>query len=521
MTKLLVLGIDGADFEILDPLFENDRLPNLEQFPEEGISGTLKSTIPPATCPGWQSFYSGKSPGNIGIYGFQNFAYGSYDSHLADSSDLTESTYWELLGDHDQESCVVGGPFTYPPQPVQGAMVSGPWTPSEAESVTYPPELWEEIQDVCDGEYVFMPDNYDEAEYKEAFDRRTAVATRLLSSRDWDVFTLVYRPDPLQHIYWDKDDDVIFRVYEHMDECIGEVLDVVESLDEEVNVLVMSDHGFEGVRRRYFHVNQWLENEGYLSTKRDLTTTLLKYLPLDFGMNVASKLGVLWFIKKHVVSDDMQEAVANPLQSIAWEETEAFFIWEQQTGQIYVNIEDRFPQGRVPSDRRGEVARSILEDIQSVTDPDGRTVIDDAWLGDELYAGTEREIAPDVIFTMHPEYTCQGTFGNVFSTLDRERAEGGHHIDGILFASGPDFGEGSIEGAEIVDLAPTILHLRDAPVEANMDGDVLFELFAAESDAVDRDIETVEREGGDRTDADWSDDQRDEIEDRLEDLGYL
>lgn len=521
MTKLLVLGIDGADFDIIDPLFEAGRMPNLKRIADEGVREPLRSTIPPSTCPGWQSFYTGKDPGNIGIFGFRNFEPGSYEVHVPDSSDLTEATYWELLGDEGMRTGIVGGPFTYPPQAVDGFMVSGPWTPSDAETFTYPPELSAELRDVCDGDYVFIPEHYEESEFKEAFDRRTEVATHLLQHQAWDVFTLVYRPDPLQHVYWDKDDEVVFRVYEYLDACLGRVFEVIDDVDDDVNVLVMSDHGFEGVRTRYFHINQWLEDQGYLTTTADPTTSLLKYLPLDAGLNLAARLGILDFIKRHFVPYRVKEAVSNPFHAVDWEATEAFFLWEQQTGQIYVNVEGRFPNGIVGEDRRDDLAQQIHDDIQTVTDESGRPVVDDCWLGAELYSGTYEAYAPDVVFTLESEFKGQGTFGPVLSTLERDRAEGGHHIDGILLASGPDFGDGPVEDAEIVDLAPTLLHAMGAPVEEHMDGQVLTELFAPDSDPAERPVRTVERRGGDRAEADWTDDQRGEVEERLEDLGYL
>lgn len=521
MTKFLVLGIDGADFDILNPLFDAGRMPNLQGLVENGVRGPLRSTVPPSTCPGWQSFYTGKDPGNIGIFGFRNFEAGSYDVHVPDSSDLREATYWELLGDEEVRTGVVGGPFTYPPQAINGFMVSGPWTPKDAAVFTDPPELSEELREVCDGDYVFIPEHYEEAEFKEAFDRRTEVTTHLMETKDWDLFTVVYRPDPLQHVYWDKDDEVVFSVYEYLDGCLGTVLETVEGLDEEVNVMVMSDHGFEGVRRRYFHVNQWLENEGYLSTASSASSALIKYLPLDLGLNIAARLGVLNFIKRHLVPYEVEEAISNPFHMIDWERTEAFFVWEQQTGQIYVNVEGRFPQGIVPEEERDEVAREIRSSIASVTDEDGQPVVEETWLGSDLYAGTYRDLAPDVILTLDRAFKGQGTFGPLLSTLERDRAEGGHHIDGILFATGRAFGEGSIEDVEIIDLAPTLLHAMGAPVEASMDGKVRFDLFAPDSEPTERTVESVERSGGERVNADWSEDQRGEVEGRLEDLGYL
>jgi hypothetical protein len=109
----------------------------------------------------------------------------------------------------------------------------------------------------------------------------------------------------------------------------------------------------------------------------------------------------------------------------------------------------------------------------------------------------------------------------LFTEIDYNRAEGGHSLDGIFFASGPDIASGEIEDATIVDLAPTILHMMDAPVEAGMDGEVLHDIYAEESSLRDRDVRTVERAGGERQSADWADEQKAEVEGHLEDLGYL
>lgn len=128
MTKTLVLGLDGADFDILDPMSEAGRLPNLASIAEDGVSGPLTSTVPPSTCPGWQAFYTGQSPGNIGIYGFKNFPRNSCEPELPDSSDLAEPTFWELLGDEGLQTGIIGGPFTYPAQPIEWFMISRPWT---------------------------------------------------------------------------------------------------------------------------------------------------------------------------------------------------------------------------------------------------------------------------------------------------------------------------------------------------------------------------------------------------------
>lgn len=518
MTKTLVIGLDGADFDILDPMFEADRMPNLRGVAESGVRGPLTSTIPPSTCPGWQAFYTGRSPGNIGTYGFKNFTRDSYEPEVPDSSDLAEPTFWEILGEEGMKTGLIGGPFTYPAQSIDGFTVSGPWTPSTAETFTYPPKLSEEIRTLAP-EYTFIPETYEVDRFKPMFRQRTDVSTHLLSEREWDVCTVVYRPDPLQHVYWGKDNEKVFEVYEYMDKCIGEVLETVAALDEQVNIFVMSDHGFEGIRSRYFNVNQWLREQGYLSLKSG-TGSLLSVLPLEPLLAAASTLGVLGAIKS-VVPFAYQERIRNPLSAVEWGETKAFFQFEELTGQVYINRRSRFPDGTVAPEAVPETKRDIARRLRSVQDPQGRQIVTDVWTDTELYPGMYTDLAPDLSFALHPEYKGEGKFGELYTELDDNRAEGGHSRDGIFFASGPDIGTGELDGAEIVDLAPTILHIMEAPVEAGMDGEVLWDIYAAESPHLDREVREVEQTRTERETADWEEKQRQEVRGRLEDLGYM
>src|SRR5918992_2721943 len=70
MNKVLLLGLDGMTFSVLDPAFEAGHMPNYKRLLERGASGTLTSTIPPYTPPGWTSIFTGVNPGRHGIFGF-------------------------------------------------------------------------------------------------------------------------------------------------------------------------------------------------------------------------------------------------------------------------------------------------------------------------------------------------------------------------------------------------------------------------------------------------------------------
>ncbi|MFQ6053764.1 MAG: alkaline phosphatase family protein, partial [Candidatus Bathyarchaeia archaeon] len=66
--RVLLLGLDGATFDIIEPMARSGRLPNLARLISEGSSGVLESTLPPVTLPAWVSMVTGKNPGKLGVF---------------------------------------------------------------------------------------------------------------------------------------------------------------------------------------------------------------------------------------------------------------------------------------------------------------------------------------------------------------------------------------------------------------------------------------------------------------------
>ncbi|MBL8150048.1 MAG: alkaline phosphatase family protein, partial [Blastocatellia bacterium] len=67
-SKAVVIGLDGATFEVIDLLISQGRLPNLRMLMEQGTSGYLRSSITPNSFPGWTSASTGTSEGKHGIF---------------------------------------------------------------------------------------------------------------------------------------------------------------------------------------------------------------------------------------------------------------------------------------------------------------------------------------------------------------------------------------------------------------------------------------------------------------------
>ena len=70
VDKVLLLGLDGATYSVLDPAWAAGHMPRFKELMDRSASGILTSTVPPYTPPGWTSIFTGVNPGTHGIFGF-------------------------------------------------------------------------------------------------------------------------------------------------------------------------------------------------------------------------------------------------------------------------------------------------------------------------------------------------------------------------------------------------------------------------------------------------------------------
>ena len=90
VNKVLVIGWDGATFNLINPWIEQGHLPNTAHLMQSGAHRILNSVIPTLSPTAWTSFYTGKSPGRHGTYDFIVRAPDSYEliSHRNDLPSL-------------------------------------------------------------------------------------------------------------------------------------------------------------------------------------------------------------------------------------------------------------------------------------------------------------------------------------------------------------------------------------------------------------------------------------------------
>ena len=504
--RVMILGLDGATLDLIRPWAEQGILPTFKKLMQDGAWGPLRSVMPAVTPAAWSSFITGVNQGKHGIFDFTSRQDEAYEYELVESTLRQAPSMWQLASQAGKRVIVYNVPVTYPPERINGLMVSGLMTPPGAKDATYPPELQSELELPLRGkteaakttlwrgrETEFVRDLLD----THAYNFRTA---RYLMHRQlWDLFVAEFQhTDTVSHLMWKHMEDkgaglpepvrelganAIRDIYKDIDVKLGQL---IRDAGEDTVVVVMSDHG-HGPLAKYFAVNIWLLHNGYIRLKQDRSTRL-KYALYRLGLTpdsiyrLALKLGVgdkFWRAKddRTIEAKRRVKSFLFSWSDIDWSNTRAYSLG--YGGPIYVNLKGREPQGSVePGQEYDSLLERLIADLKMVKDPDsGEALLSEFYRGRDIYSGPYAYRGPDLVFLPrdesvsplgHFEFNSRGWFRRT------PRRTGTHRMDGILFLSGPGIRPGQmISGASIMDIAPTVLALLGVPVPQETDGRVL------------------------------------------------
>lgn len=547
--RVLVIGLDGATWDVLNPLMRDGKLPHLKKLLAKSAQGVLMSSIPPVTAAAWTCFSTGKNPGKHGLVDFVYFPEHGYRVTIANSTTRAAATIWNLLSDRDMRVGVVSVPMTYPPERVNGVMVTDMMTPNAQAQYTYPPELKQELLDKV-GPFVITPGEGENPSQPLTYLDKVRADVRgsadyalyLLRKEPYDFFMYVFGiTDILQHQFWylleadpktlNESDrvirDKVIAVFGQVDDGVGKML---EQADENTTVVLMSDHGF-GPMKGFMHVNNFLLERGYLVLKQGAMSTLkramfragvtpqnvhltLKALKLDLRRRV-NRGRAYGMLRRFFLSFD----------DVDWTRTRAFALGH--IGQIYINLEGRQPNGVVrPGAEYEDLRDEIRTELCKLKHPDtGEQLIARVLNREEIYHGELLDYTPDMLLL--PADFKYLAFGE--SEFASNKLVGpalghtGHHrLEGVGALSGPHICAGAaIQNASLMDLAPTILYALGLPIPPDMDGRVLTEAF--EPDFVNQTTMQYDTVNAVRTDfgGTYSDEEEEEVTQRLADLGYI
>ncbi|MBC7286447.1 MAG: alkaline phosphatase family protein [Armatimonadetes bacterium] len=530
-TRLIIFGIDSADWNCMGPFLEEGLLPNLKALIEQGTSAPLRSTIPPITSCAWPSIMTGTNPGKHGMFGFLT---STARPRLGTNADRQAPALWEILNASGLRVGFFNVPLTYPPDPVDGFMVAGEiGAPAFVEKIFYPPHLFAEARKAV-FKYPLrfpgsnLPERKQLALWREIALTRHKLCMQLLKNHPVDVLVAVVNyVDYVQHSHLVNRrvgdmPDIVAWSYQQADALLGEILNSTES---ECPVLVVSDHGSIPVQG-YMDINAFLYTQGWLEyspavgrrsiggllyrkAARAYDALLSKRLP----MAIAARLAV--FARRVAYSN-----------IIEWSRTKAFF---GNSYGVIINTPGRSPSPTVSEKDRLAVAKDIAAAISDLVNPlTGKKDIV-AFLREDLYHGPALEAAPDII-VMPQEFALVCFLGPAFSEQvfyseaelreagmhTRLIQEGTHRLEGVLIASPPL--PSMPDQPTVMDIAPTALGLLGLPIPSHMDGRDLTGQASSAREGHQQPVLQREKPSEEKV---YSAEEEAAVMKRLQDLGYL
>jgi predicted AlkP superfamily phosphohydrolase/phosphomutase len=141
--KTIVLGLDGGHFELIKLWIDDGELPNIRRVVEEGVTADMQSVLPPVTSPNWKAYATGKNPGKLGIFWWENVDMAGKRVYYPDDRKSAHPEFWEIIGDN-RSAGVINVPTTYPPREVEPFIIAG--APDARNfGFTYPPDIEDEV----------------------------------------------------------------------------------------------------------------------------------------------------------------------------------------------------------------------------------------------------------------------------------------------------------------------------------------------------------------------------------------
>lgn len=450
--KVLVLGLDGATWDLLTPWMEAGELPRLAELRDGGVWGQLLSVIPPLSPPAWTTAATGVNPGVHGIYDFFRFDPDSMIAYTETARSRRVPGVWTLLSEAGHRVGVLNVPMTDPPDPVSGFQVAGIPHPDSLD-YAYPPELEAQLHrrgyrlDRMGEALVPGREHELHEEIVDTFRRRAELALALGEEHpELDLYWVVFTgTDRMQHFFWkfmetghpfhdpvlaETYGDAIVDLYREVDRAVGDLVDQARAQAQgqgrELAVLVLSDHGFTGVHRAF------------------RPQSLLRNPP------------------------DGRDPI-----------TQAYSL-ETNASMLSVPKRGRERTGTLSPAEHDHVVGEVLERMLTARDPkNGESPVSFGARSQDVYRGRYVDKAPDLVFLAKPPYYLISEAGDKEPFGTPAFSFSGHHdARGMFIASGPMFRRGRLEGRQsLLDVAPTLMYLAGEPVPGYMEGEVLVDLL--------------------------------------------
>ena len=505
--KLIVIGLDGGTFDLIDPWMKEGYLPNLKKIAESGVKAPLKSVVLPFTPQAWSSFMTGVNPGVHGIFGFKEIKKGSYGFQFVNHKKMRVRNIWNQLSKAGKKVISINIPMTYPPEPVNGVMISGMDAPGVDSDFVYPEKLKKEIFNIAPGYMIplHVGAGYLDTDRKRReglkgllgmIENREKIVIHFLENHEWDFFAVNFAAtDQVQHHYWrymnsdSEFNEAVLKVYKRVDQAIGHIL---RKLDAKTTLFIMSDHGAGPASKWIFFIDEWLRQKGYLdfkprsllkSTLRQTSRFALDTLSKNISSNGKDSLMRIFpglrvrsqgFIRRSLINWSMTQVYSG-----------------EHPATLRINLKGREPQGIIASGKEKDaLCNRLIKELESIVIPaTGERLVERVYRREDLYHGPCIDISPDLyIVTRDFSHQVRGGpyprglgYKEVIAEKNHREffVNGVHRMNGVFMAQGPDIISGVCfpQHFSIMDLFPSILYSLGLEIPEGLDGKILEPVF--------------------------------------------
>jgi predicted AlkP superfamily phosphohydrolase/phosphomutase len=487
--KVLFLGINALDCSLLEQFA--DELPNLTALRTNATSLPVRSTFPPDSDSAWATISTGLNPAEHGIVRFIDPLEKSYQilNVGSDNDILRGKTFWELLGQASYKAHAIFPHLCYPAWQTPGIMVVRGSSVAAVES--NPAQI---LEDYPNPETLLGVRGFPgrDVEAMSAYAQKLAdlaqadaeFALKLMQENEWDLFFVYWSTlDAVGHFFWNYFDpqypnfveghplqQVIPNTYKLYDEIVGRFLAAVE---EDVTVIILSDHGHGARPFKLVSVNEILRQGGFLSARNLKKNPLLNLFEKAkrLAIKTISRYGLARMAGRVMRNFPSVVQTFTRPASVNWDETIAYAtdmsgIKSYPYGGIMINRD-------ALGERDYETVRSEIIELlkESCLLPDGTPLIDFIARREDLYTGPFITNYPDIILEFKYGYGLGWALDVPLITraASYNLVPGSHRGEtgSFLMRSERDVAS---EMVDLHDITPTILDLMGVTSPYQYDG---------------------------------------------------
>lgn len=493
--KVVIIGLDGMPWHILQLLVDRGITPNLKDLIQKGARGILKSTIPPYTATSWTSIATGVNPGKHGVFSFLRYDGDKSRSKLLNGFDVMYPRIHEMLMLKNLKSVMVNLPLSYPFIESELLIMITDWL--SPRLVAYP----DDVKRLVSSYHYPKRWDFDRKIRISELEGRIKSVLNLFENTEWNFFFVVFsEPDWIMHLVYDdiehnrKTAQIAYEMFSILDKFIGHV---TSKMNENDLLIILSDHGFQ-VYDKVIHINTILLHADLLSKtlsrahQIDALDEMLhpgkrRTIPIprwlfEIGSKNRIIQNVAWKLFKLVFGDGASPEIYN---KYCVDFLSSKVSIRRTDSGIFVNSQSFSKSGAAQTEMQDRVVEKTVETLSKIQDPtSGVALFTQVMKREDVYWGPYVKLAPDVLFVpnMGAGYMYIHSEDLHTNIVDRKQKFGWHSLDGVLLAYGKDVQSGmNLRVMNTYDVVPTVLHYFGLPLPHDTDGRVLFEMFHEDS----------------------------------------